>query len=185
MWCATPNARCWWCGTDGFTSDARARTVGPVDRPGRIFVMRRGFERMRLLPQPPEIRIRAYPTPRCSIWLRVSADVAEFTIVHLPQRFDRRPAVQIGCEGVAPRSAEPTREKSAGIEGNCRPGLRSLGHRRHFSSPVRSCAAKRCRRRNRLRTAAAPRLSLDCLHSPQCNLGLDRFKMIRYISRCK
>jgi hypothetical protein len=74
------------------------------------------------------------------------SNVAEFTIVHLPKRFDRRPTVKIRNECVRP-DPEPAK-KSAGIEGNGRPGC-GLGHRGHFSSPVGFDAAKRCRQRQR------------------------------------
>jgi hypothetical protein len=79
-------------------------------------------------------------------------DIAEFTIVQLPQRFDRRPAIQIRRKPKRP-SREPA-EKSARRVWHCRLGC-GLGHRGHWSSPVAHTAAKLCRRRNRWESAAA------------------------------
>ena len=70
---------------------------------------------MRSLPQPSEIRIRD-TTNRLLDTAARQPDVAEFTIVHLPKRFDRRPAVKMVHECVRP-SPEPA-EKSARIEGH-------------------------------------------------------------------
>jgi hypothetical protein len=67
--------------------------------------------------------------------------------------------VQIVDERLCP-NPKPA-EKSARIEGHCRPGC-SLGHRRHFSSPVGSHAARRCRRRQRCEPAAAPLGLIAC-----------------------
>jgi hypothetical protein len=108
------------------------------------------------------------------------SNVAEFAIVHLPKRFHRRATVQIHGECMNP-DPEPAL-KSAGIEGNGRPGF-GLGHRRHISSPV-GLDGKAMPLAPTLVPSGGALLS-DCLHSPQYNLRLDRFKMIRYIPRCK
>ena len=93
--CATPNAQCWWCGTEFFYFGAHApKQVGPVDRPGRIFVIA-GFEAC-ALSHLPEIRIRHTKHRLLDMAARQS-NVAEFTIVHLPERFHRRSTVQISC----------------------------------------------------------------------------------------
>jgi hypothetical protein len=57
-------------------------------------------------------------------------------------------------------SPEPA-EQSARAKGHCRLGC-GLGHRGHWSSPVGHTAAKRCRRRKRWESAAAPSGLIVC-----------------------
>ena len=79
--------------------------------------------------------------------LKVTArqtDVAERKIGQLHKRFGRGPEIERGYELVGPN--DERRDQSARGFGNGGLGC-SLGHRGHFSSPVGSRAAKRCRRR--------------------------------------
>lgn len=175
MSCATPNAQCWWCATDGAIAIRRYNAARSIDRT----FFQCADRGTRPSPKASEFRIRKAPDSLLDMAAH-QPDVAEFAIVQLPQRFDRRPAIQVSYDCVRP-NPEPA-ERSARTEGNCRLCC-GLGHRGHWSSPVGHSTAKECRRRaagnQRLRPGS------DCSHSPQCNLRLDRFNMIRYKSRCK
>jgi hypothetical protein len=128
MSCATPNARCWWCGTEGAIAIRCDNTARSIDR---------AFFNVQIEPRGPlsqasEFRIRDTPYRKLDVAAGQS-DIAQFTIVQLPQRFDGRPAIQIGDDCVRP-NPEPA-ERSARTKGNCRLGC-GLGHRGHRSSPV-------------------------------------------------
>jgi len=64
------------------------------------------------LPLPSKIRVR-HTTNRALDMAARQPNVAEFTIVQLPERFDRGPTLQIRCERECPGS-EPA-QKPAGI----------------------------------------------------------------------
>src|SRR5258705_8162736 len=105
MWCATPNARCWWCGTSALV---RSR-----------------------LPKPPELGICIARHRRLDVAAH-DPDVAQRTIVELTERFDRSPAFQIrgqsegALSGPADHSGERTRDR--GLRSRRR-------DRGHFTSP--------------------------------------------------
>jgi hypothetical protein len=128
MSCATPNARCWLCGTDGAVAIRRHNTARSIDRA----FFHRADRAAGPLAQTSEVRIRDAPYRKLDVAAGQS-DIAQFTIVQLPQRFDGRPAIQIGDDCVRP-NPEPA-ERSARTKGNCRLGC-GLGHRGHRSSPV-------------------------------------------------
>ena len=72
---------------------------GPVDRPGLFFIVQ--VEARAPSPKASEFGIDETPDRLLDVAAHQS-DIAEFTIVQLSQRFDRRPAIQIGCDGMRP-----------------------------------------------------------------------------------
>src|SRR5882757_8834349 len=119
MWCATPSARCWWSGTDG---QARRGLAQPCYR-SRVTAA--------VLPQPCKFGIFAAHHRRLDVTAH-EPDVAQFTIVELAQRFDRRPAFEMGGQGkgALPGPADDSTERvlDRGLRGRRR-------DRAHFPSP--------------------------------------------------
>jgi hypothetical protein len=177
---ATRNARCWWCGTDGAIATRDCNAARSIDRAG--FLSRYGSR--------PCSRYRsrqtsglAKPKTASSIWLRVSpmSRSSRSFICRSVLIAARRCRWSTSTCAQVPNQV-PKRRKNP-------PELRDIAGRAAAWDIVdivllqlislRQCAAAGANAANQRR-----HLRSDCLHSPQCNLRLDRFKMIRYHLRC-
>src|SRR3981081_307020 len=120
MWCATPNARCWWCGTKGHGACSRC------------------------LPHSSHVRIEG-TADRCLDLTAHESDVAQFAIIPFEQHLDRGATLPIGGKGVRPNA--DAADKSAPQIGDPR-SRGALGYRGHLSSPIGFRPAKRYRWRD-------------------------------------
>src|SRR5258708_13369627 len=110
MWCAMPNARCWWCGTR-IRATASSRCLRPSSH----------------------LRIED-SADRCLDLTAHYSDVAQFAIIAFEQRLDRSATLPIGDHGVRP-NADPAAKSAPQIGG--RTLRRALAYPLHLASPIR------------------------------------------------
>jgi hypothetical protein len=165
-WCATPNARCWWCDTDNH--GARSPPPDPVRAVPRCY-RNLAISGLRVPSTAPSIWQRASPmslSARSSSSAQCPDGGAAFLIVE--QRIG-------GPFDPADKSAR------RGLPARLGRGRRKRSHFRLQQCPARPDGAVGA---SAIGSACAL-LTSDCLRSPQCNRGIDMIKVIGYLSRFK
>ena len=192
MSCATPSARCWWCGTSvavrspiiwpassscGLLNQSHTRTMG-LSVSFRFRIRKRGAARSYELRNRDtdghyrwprshrnrEISESATPFTAVSIWSRRSSDIAELMVAQLAEQSDQFSALPISQDVVRP-ACEPSDPPGQ------RTGAGFGRDRAHLCSPSRT---KSRRSHRTLRTSGwrvtSPRIAFGV---PRCNQGLD------------